>query len=199
MLLIEGKRTVLRQIDESDLLTLHEWRNSPSYMGLCSTRRNTVSLCEFRREIAKDFSRDRYLQCIISRKNEAIGTIYAYGLNRSDGHVFVTTYVKPGYEKSGSGAEAFILFVYHLFESLSLYKVYSEVYSYNQHSLSCLKNGGFIEEGRFVGHRLHAGQRFDLVRLSLFRERVAQWKGVVSNLLRQTKGGEISGQSRSKL
>src|SRR3989344_4383520 len=146
-MILKGKRIWLRKYNYKDIPTLYNWRNTFAFRAYCSTRRNEVSLDEFRKEIFKDFKKDRHLQCIILRAGTEIGTIYAYNLNRTDGYVYVPTFIDPKYEKSGYGAEAFSIFTYYLFRSLQLFKVYSEVYSYNTHSLSCFNQPEFVEEG----------------------------------------------------
>lgn len=142
---------------------------------------------EFKEELSKDFRRDRYLQCVILRSKKAIGTIYAYGVNRTDGYAFITVYVISDHERRGCGVEAFALFLLYLFQELSLYKVYVEVYSYNKHSLSCLKNAGFVEEGRFRGHRLYNKKRHDLVRLTFFRDELPRLEKFVERCLTKKK------------
>ncbi len=172
---IEGRLVSLREIQESDLSTLHLWRNSDSYRKYCSTRRNIVSFEEFKKEIGHDLAKDRFLQCVIlNRKSESVGSIFAYGLNRTDGYIFVTTYVDPRYEKKGLGAEAFALFIQHLFRSLDLYKLYTEAYSYNEHSIRCMTEIGLVEEGHFLGHRLIDGTRYDLIRFALFKTQLTE-------------------------
>lgn len=189
MIELRGRRICLHEISDIDLPILHEWRNDPRFMNYCSTRRNHVSLEEFKEELSRDFKRDRYLQCLILGGDRAIGTIYAHGVNQTDGHAFITTYLAPDYEKIGYGAEAFALFLFYLFQELQLYKVYTEVYSYNEHPLRCLKDTGFVEEGRFKGHRLYQRERYDLVRLSFFRDELPRLKKFVGRLTRKIGGG----------
>ena len=178
-LTIATPRLVLQEITGDDFSILHAWRNESRFTTYCSTRRNQVSAEDFRRELASDFNRDRCLQCMILHRGIAIGTIYAYGMNHTDRYAFVTTYLTASAEHRGYGAEAFVFFVEYLFEQLDLYKIYSEVYEYNTHSLSCLRNAGlFSEEGRFKGHRKIGNQRYDLIRFACFRvdlPRIIAW------------------------
>lgn len=182
MLILRGRLIWLKEITNEDLAILYEWRNDFNFMSLCSTRRNEVSFDEFKKEIANDFKRDRHLQCLILKEKIPIGTIYAYNLNRTDGYVFVTIYIVAGYEKAGFGSESFATFLLHLFQSLLLHKIYVEVYSYNKHSLDCLRRAGFVEEGRFKEHRLHQGERHDLIRLAFFRKEIARFKNFIDRL-----------------
>lgn len=149
---------------------LWQWRNSSSYRQFCSWRKEEISFNEFCEELEGDFQNDRHEQYMICKKSnfKTIGTIFSYNFNPVDGHAFVTTFISSKHERRGYGAEAFILFVTHLFETYNLHKVYTEVYEYNSMSLQAMLNGGLIEEGRFKEHRLHNERRWDLIRLACY-------------------------------
>mgnify|MGYP003393517102 CR=1 FL=1 len=185
MQILKGAHLEIQELQEEHLPILFLWRNSSDFMELCSTRRNFVSLDEFRSELSYDFSRDRHLQFMIVRKGECIGTIYSYSLNRTDGHAFVTTYVAKDWRDKGCGAEAMAIFLEYLFREYGLYKVYAEVYSYNLESIRALTSGKFVEEGRFCGHRLHNGERHDLIRLTFFRSQLKDFAALVKKLTKR--------------
>jgi RimJ/RimL family protein N-acetyltransferase len=139
---IETKRLNLHHIEEKDWQILHSWRNSELFRHYCSTRRNVISFEQFGKEIQNDLGKDRHTQLIAYRKKNSIpvGTIWTYKMNPTDGHVFITTFVESAYEKSGYGVEMFAAIIYSLFTTLpALNKIYTEVYSYNKHSLSIMK------------------------------------------------------------
>lgn len=182
MQILKGASLELHELQEEHLPTLFEWRNSDDFMALCSTRRNQVSLGEFKAEISSDLKRDRHSQFLIVRKGEYIGTIYSYNLNRTDGHTFVTIFIVESWRNKWYGAEAMVVFLEHLFREFVLYKVYAEVYSYNHESLRALMSGKFIEEGRFRGHRLYGGKRHDLIRLAFFRSQLSDSARLVERL-----------------
>lgn len=191
MQVICARGITLREITENDLPILHNWRNSDHFMTFCSTRRNRVGIDEFKQELTSDFRKDRHVQCLITRMEKPIGTIYSYGLNKTDGYVYITTYLAIGNECKGYGAIALALFMKYLFESFGLYKIYTEAYSYNTLSLKTMRNAGFSEEGVFKGHRLIDGERYDLVRLAFFRdtrERKILWReNMISLMLQKTQ------------
>jgi RimJ/RimL family protein N-acetyltransferase len=170
-MVIEGRRLILRSIEVSDLPTLWRWRNSEEFRNLCSVRRNSLSIEEFDLELGNDFARDRHEQFLILRKvdERAVGTIYSYNFSAEDGHAFVTMYIDSEHVARGYGATSFALFCRHLFLEYGLFKVYTEVYAYNEASLSVMLNGGLVEEGCFKNHRLVNGKRWNLVRLALYR------------------------------
>jgi len=188
MLTILGRSLELNELVESDLVTLCNWRNSACYMQFCTSRRSALSLDEFKEEIFRDFSTDRHAQFIIRRRGIAIGTIFSHGLSRVDGHVFITTYIDEKYQTLGFGPEAFVLFFDYLVHTEDLFKVYTDVYSYNRNSLDGLLKVGFVEEGRFVGHRLFDGNRHDVIRLAFYTEKLLS----VRKLIRWLTGTHAS-------
>jgi len=169
---VETRHVILRPIAESDLETLHFWRNSPHFLRLCSNRRGCVSLEEFKKELQQDFERDRHLQMMIvlKRTGNPIGTIYSYGLKEADGYLFVTTFLEVAHQKMGYGAEAFAVFVQYLFTKYSVFKIYLEVYEYNHESLAVMRSACLSEEGRFRGHRKLDGRRYDTIRFAVYHE-----------------------------
>ena len=182
MVEIKGRYLLLREITPDDLPILFKWRNDPRFMQHCSTRRNEVIFEKYEEELLGDLKRDRHIQCLILKNDLVIGTIYDYGLNLTDGYVFVTIFLEKEFEGRSYGPEAFALFTLFLFENFPLYKIYMDVYSYNQQSLDTIKTAGFIEEGRFQGHRLYNGRRYDLVRFAFFRTRLLELKDFVRRL-----------------
>ena len=184
--IVETKRLNLQGITEQDLLTLHMWRNSKAFCNFCSTRRNYIDLESFRDELLNDFKRDKQKQLIAFRKrdNKPIGTIWTYNLNLTDGHIFITTFVDPAYNKIGYGVEMFTSVVYSLFHEFpTLNKIYTEAYSYNIHSLSIMKKFGFLEEGVFLEHRLIDGIRYDLYRLAFYKKQFLEVTDFINKLL----------------
>lgn len=111
MRILKGASIGLHELQKKHLPILCLWRNSDDFMELCSTRRNAISLKGFRVELDSDLKRDRRYQFLIVRGGEYIGTIYSYKLNRTDGHVFVTTYLAKSWRGNGYGAEAMIVFL----------------------------------------------------------------------------------------
>jgi RimJ/RimL family protein N-acetyltransferase len=179
------RRIYMRHICNSDLKILCQWRNSQDFRKYCSVRRNKISLPLFKKELQKDFRRDRHLQMLIflKRTNKPIGTIYSYGLKKTDGYACVTTFLSRSYQKKGYGVEAVALFLYCLFSNYSLYKIYMDIYEYNKSSLSTIANAGFSEEGRFKEHRLYNGKRYDLFRYATYRKNLSK----ITKLLRRLK------------
>jgi RimJ/RimL family protein N-acetyltransferase len=177
MRIIKTSRLILKDVDEDEIPILHAWRNSDTFRRFCSTRRNVVSLEDFKQEYVRDLESDRYLQLMIIKKSshEPIGTVWAYNINLTDGYVFITTFLEPNYHKIGYGIESFVGTIIYLFDTLpTLHKIYTEAYSYNHHSVSIMQKAGFLEEGIFLEHRLIDEKRYDLHRFAFYRRQLSE-------------------------
>ncbi|MBI4993546.1 GNAT family N-acetyltransferase [Candidatus Wolfebacteria bacterium] len=187
------RHIILRPMEEKDLSILHQWRNDGDFIQYCSVRRYPVEYEEFINELQKDFKNDRHRQFIIELQKErkVIGTTYSYNFNSIDGYAFITIYLEERYRYRGYGAEAVALFLRFLFESYPLYKIYMEVYDYNQHALSILQNASFEEEGRFKEHRFFREERYDLIRFAFFQKSLTKVFEFLENIKFYRKGGDV--------
>jgi RimJ/RimL family protein N-acetyltransferase len=179
---IIGRHIILRPIEEGDLNDLFRWRNDPIFLGFCSTRRNQVNFETFKKELGRDFQRDRDEQYMVLKGGSPIGTIYSYGTNLTDGYTFVTIFIDGEQVGLGYGVEAFALFVHNVFNRHQFFKIYTEVYSYNHQSISAMEGAGFIREGCFCQHRLFGGQRYDLLRYAFYYSQMPQWQKFLSRI-----------------
>jgi RimJ/RimL family protein N-acetyltransferase len=118
------------------------------------------------------------------REDEPIGTIFDYGLKKAEGYTFFAIFLIREVESKGYGTEAVVLFLHYLFINYNLYKVYAEVYEYNTKTLGMLKKGGFVEEGRFRGHRVYEGKRYSLLQLAYFREQLPELEAFLNKKCR---------------
>ncbi|QQR82333.1 GNAT family N-acetyltransferase [Candidatus Campbellbacteria bacterium] len=167
---IIGRRLILRPIREGDLQLLYEWRNEIHFRNRCSNRKYKVTFQEFISEIRADFSKDRHEQWIILRKPSRgpVGTVYTYNFDKDGKHSFLSLYAVPRLWGSGLGVECLALLAEYLFGEFELYKLYMDVYEYNARVVSALTKAGLSVEGRFRGHRLLRGKRYDVVRFALY-------------------------------
>jgi len=96
-----------------------------------------------------------------------------------------TTYIDSQYLNKGYGVESLVLFINYLFSYFNFRKIYFDVYAFNDLSYKSLKRAGFIEEGRFKEHRFWNGEYYDLIRLSVFRDRLDEIRKFIKHLFRE--------------
>lgn len=178
MLRIEGRRISLSQFEPEDFCLVYQWRTSNHYFNLCALGRKVVNFETFVRRFRRLTESGDSVQLVIRRKkdNVKIGYVLSYDTNRADGYTFVTVYLAPGNEQVGYGVETTFLMLDYLFRNFGLYKIYTDVWEYNQSSVECLKGANLKLEGRFRGHRLVNGVRHDLLRFAIYRLELEEWR-----------------------
>jgi RimJ/RimL family protein N-acetyltransferase len=166
MEVLTSKRIKLRALSETDQGLLYEWRNTHEYIKLVSPQRAVVGYEDFVSEIKKG---NRHLQFMIET-DKPVGFIYSFGLNLTDGYVFMNTFIEKSSRQKGYGAEAGTLLTCFLFDTLPLFKIYYEAFGYNAQSLSLMRTAGLKEEGSFRGHRFWEGEHHDVIRFASYRD-----------------------------
>lgn len=161
----------IREITNADLPQLYIWRNNDDFLNLCTNRRNKLSFTEFGYEINKDLRCDRLVQVVaVSSTGILMGTLYAYRFNEIDCTVYLTIYFSSEFRNHGYGVKALVLFGRYLFQKFNIFKLYVEVYSYNEKVIKVLERVGFKQEGCLVKHHLRGEERYDLNILALYSE-----------------------------
>ena len=130
---------LLVPISKEDYPLLHEWRNKDSFLNNLTHRHSTHEYNEFVEELEDDFRCDRHLQFMINIEEVSIGTIYSYGYNPNDGYAFTSIYITNDYRNNGFGLKTLVVFSRYLFQRVSLYKIYLDVYEYNDIVVKQLK------------------------------------------------------------
>ena len=186
---LQGKRVRLRPCEETDMDTMYKWRNDMSTLHLWSIRRHTVNFDEFAAELKADFAIDRHIQLMIEKvaNNSVVGTIYSYNAQFVDGHCWITIYIEPDKTGVGFGAEAVALMLAYLFSYFGFHKIYTDVYDYNEASVSNMESGSFVEEGRFKEHRFFAGKRHDMVRYAIYSSQLPRIQQFITRLTKHEK------------
>ncbi|MEK7148386.1 MAG: GNAT family protein [Patescibacteria group bacterium] len=183
---LENRRIRLRPVEEKDLPTLYMWRNEFDFLSLFSPHRNIINYEKFVVEHKRDTDKSRHIQFVVEsiRGNAAVGIAYSYNLSTTDGYVFLGGYIAKTSRGNGYGAIAMAMVISYLFQFFPLHKIYFEVYEYNEQSISMLQNFGFVEEGRFKGHRFYDGKRHDVLRFALYRDELDKVKSLLSRISR---------------
>lgn len=183
--LLSAGKIRLRRVEEGDYLVLFAWRNNAKFLSHFSAHRTPVSYEQFLAEFKRESKKDRHLQFIVELVSDIrpIGIIYTFNYNRTDGYVFLNTFIIEEFETVGHGAVATIILLFYLFDFIpSLHKIYFDVFEYNTLSMSTLRNAGFDEEGRFKGHRLQGTSRYDVLRFAAYRNNLDRLRSIWNRL-----------------
>lgn len=163
---LETKRMLLRPAGPQDASLLSHWRGVEDYLELVYSRGKQRCNLEFMIERRKG--------------GEPVGVVYAFSYNQSDGYVFLNVFVEEAYRRFGYGAEACILAICYLFDTLPLYKIYCDAISSNIQSVSMMKGAGLTQEGLLRGHSVHNGVRHDVARFAVHQENLAHLRMLLS-------------------
>jgi RimJ/RimL family protein N-acetyltransferase len=160
-------------ITPDDVPILLKWRNSNSFLSLCTKRETTLTENQFREELRDDFRFDRCEQVLIVVDGEPAGTAFSYRYSAAGRHVFVSIFLEEQYRGHAIGVYALANFVAGIFRRIDLHKIYLETYSFNTTVVRLLTRLGFSLEGEFKEHCMHRRGRHDLLTFAAYRETMA--------------------------
>lgn len=106
---------------------------------------------------------------IIEVGDEFSGFVAAYDMQEHNHHVMALIYIAKKY-RNGSLGLVGIQYMNWLFRHYDIFKVYTEVYSYNLNSIKYHKHFGFVEEGRLEGYRYFCGKYWDVIYYSMSKD-----------------------------
>jgi RimJ/RimL family protein N-acetyltransferase len=155
----------LRKLEQSDLATIHRWRNDPQVTRHLARRE--MSLAEIESWFEKlEGGRDEAYAII------AGGTFVGYAvLEKIDAvnrkcEAGIIIGERP-YWRKGIGKEVARWLVEKAFNELGMHRVLAVTSARNPAAIACFKAAGFKEEGRLREANLREGEYVDLILLSL--------------------------------
>jgi len=177
---IYGEKIRLRSIEEIDLPQLANWRNQPE---LRHRTREYRLLSEqdqvlWFKSLATDESQmlfvvethyDR-LAMDPPDLDSALGVAGWTNINWRDSSAELSIYIgAPEARGKGFGRDVVNTLLGYAFEEMSLYRVWLEVYEFNQAGVNLFKKCGFQEEGRLRDAVYRKGRRWDSIIMSMLR------------------------------
>lgn len=128
-------------------------------------------------EFANDLWRSVVAQYVVEHleSGERLGLVTAYDANPRDRHCYIGVLFRP--DARVWPIEGVVLFLNYLFEEFAFEKLYANVIEYNLPALSSIVGRWMDCEGILRGHEWHAGQRWDVHILAMWRERFERDRG----------------------
>ncbi|MDB5082166.1 MAG: hypothetical protein JWP00_4090 [Chloroflexi bacterium] len=161
-----GRKVGLVPANEKHFGFIHEVRSQVEIAPLWQGRRRFPPQSEYSRFL-ENLAHNIFIVVKKSEGCRPIGFIYDYDHNPEDQYTFIASAMLHADMEKGFGAEANWLLLNWLYETYPLRKVYSDIYGYNQLSLSTVKTAGFKEEGCFTEHRFWKGRFWNMYRLAM--------------------------------
>src|SRR5215510_9342701 len=160
-IVLETRRIRLREIQSSDLTILYHWRNTERFRFLVHHNTNMISYAEFCEEFALDSESRKYQFLVEKRESgEPVGFAFVNIFSETYKSCFINLFIAEPFEKKGYGVDAFVLFALYLFQHAGLKKLFASAFEFNDHTLSCLRNGGMRE---LTGNVTKVDQRGNLL------------------------------------
>ena len=158
---IETRRIRLREIQENDLFTIFQWRNTEKFRFLLHHSTEVISYEAFCEEFTMDAAGHKY-QYLVEKKDGGvpIGFTYVDTFSEQYRSCFINLFIDEPFEKKGYGIDAFVLFVLFLFQQAGLRKLFAHAFDFNDHSLSCIRHIGMRE---LVGNITKVPERGDIL------------------------------------
>jgi UDP-4-amino-4,6-dideoxy-N-acetyl-beta-L-altrosamine N-acetyltransferase len=176
--MIQGKRVVLRGIEDDDLDLIVKWRNDPeilkwlfSYLPL-----NIVKQQKWYEKYLDDDTQHIF---IIELKEEktAIGTIGLTKIDYKNQRGELTTIIgEKKYWGEGFGEECLNLLVRFAFKEMNLRKIKALVFGDNERAIKLYEKCGFLKEEVLKKEIFKNGKFKDIISMSKFRKEESQEK-----------------------
>ncbi|HEX7845671.1 MAG TPA: GNAT family protein [Chitinophagaceae bacterium] len=145
-IVLETRRIRLRETQDKDIVTIHDWRNSEKFRLLVHYNTDEISYEDFHEEFIRETEYYKYRLIIERVENEQpIGLIYVDTFSEQYRSCFINLFIAEPFEKKGYGVDAFVVFVLFLFRQEQLKKLFANAFDFNHHSMSCMKNLGMKE------------------------------------------------------
>lgn len=160
-----------RYSEEMDLERLYQVYNDyASQINLTATKPYS-SIKQFKEEIQKNIAYVyKDLLIAFDESNDFIGFVISYDYNSNDGTIRIIEYIDKNFRKGLYAGLICIKFIDTIFKYYSIRKVYSEVYGYNEESISCHRSIGFTQEGCFKEDHYYNNKYWDTYIFSFMRE-----------------------------
>ena len=190
--MIQGKRVVLREVEDSDIEIMTGWRNDPEINRFFFTREPTTVDRQRQWVASYRMRKDEKLFIIApaDNPNKPVGTV---GLAHIDHHNQRAEWGRfligeTSVRESGLGSEALYLSLKYTFVDLELQRLYLEVYSWNRQARSLYEQFGFKLEGTYRAHVYSDARFHDVVLYGLLRSEFLENENKIRQALYDVEG-----------
>lgn len=170
-LVMKGVRIILREITESDLDLVMEWRNRPEVMNCFFSR--TMLTAEGQRKWFASYQVDDtdVMLMIVTHDGIPIGTMALYHIDNANRKAEFGRVLLADERFSGKGFayEALELILAYAFKRLMLNRLYLEVFANNESAIRLYEKCGFIREGLLREDYSNGQEYLDVTLMSILK------------------------------
>ncbi|MFC0562374.1 UDP-4-amino-4,6-dideoxy-N-acetyl-beta-L-altrosamine N-acetyltransferase [Halalkalibacter alkalisediminis] len=177
--MVDLSKYALKELEESDLKLILNWRNSKRIRNLMYTD-HEITMTEHERWFQRITKDDSNLFKLLLYGNRRLGLVNFSNIDKMNNKCYWGFYIGDLEAPRGSGTIMGMLALDLVFEKMGLRKVCAEVLEFNSSSIRYHKKLGFKEEGRFIQHVIKNNQYIDVIPMAIFSH---QWKDVKKKIL----------------
>jgi RimJ/RimL family protein N-acetyltransferase len=175
--MLKGNKVTLRPVKRADIANFLIWFNDPEVTQYLRLYLPMTEMGEEKwlESSEGDITRTHFvIEANETSTTKAIGSIGFHNLDtKNRAAVFGIAIGEKDYWSQGYGTEAAELLIKYGFEQMNLYRIASEVYSFNERSQKMHLKLGFKEEGRRRNAIFINGKYWDVVEYGLLE---SEWR-----------------------
>lgn len=169
-----GTRVALRPVAQTDSELLFGWSNDLHRFNLLHRLASTVEKDEFDVDFARFLKQSTTVISVDRESSAPIGLACAFEHQPVHGWCSVLVFMHEGGRGQALGRDTAFLFWDFIFSRLGVRKINMEVSDFNRgwlESAPAVEAGLLVEEGVFKNHTIFRGERCNVQRLALFRDK----------------------------
>lgn len=172
----------LREIRETDLDTILKWRNAKRVRENMFND-HLITMDEHKNWFKKIQFNSDYVYRIFEYEDNPAGLISFSNIDTKDKRCSWGFYLGDLVVPPGSGTVMGFLGLELAFESYDIRKVCSEVFNFNNRSISYHLKLGFVQEGKLIEQNFKNGKYEDVIVFALFKDKWLEKKSKLEKLV----------------
>jgi RimJ/RimL family protein N-acetyltransferase len=171
--MLKGKLVNLRAIERKDLDEIMKWVNDQEVTKYLAAFLYPVSREEEEKFLERAMSsNDAEKNLVIETKEGVyIGQISLHKIDWKNSNAELGIIIgNKEYWSKGYGTEAIKILLHHAFNQMNLYKIYLQVFEFNQRGIRCYEKCGFKKEGKLRKNYFYQAKYYDVILMGILKD-----------------------------
>lgn len=171
--MLKGKLVNLRAIERKDLDEIMKWVNDREVTKYLAAFLYPVSQEEEEKFLERAMSRNDTEKNLVMETKERvyIGQISLHKIDWKNSNAELGIVIgNKEYWGKGYGTEAIKILLHHAFNQMNLYKIYLQVFEFNQRGIRCYEKCGFKKEGKLRKNYFYKAKYYDVILMGILKD-----------------------------
>lgn len=171
--MLKGKLVNLRAIERKDLDEIMKWVNDREVTKYLAAFLYPVSQEEEEKFLERAMSRNDTEKNLVMETKERvyIGQISLHKIDWKNSNAELGIVIgNKEYWGKGYGTEAIKILLHHAFNQMNLYKIYLQVFEFNQRGIRCYEKCGFKKEGKLRKNHFYKAKYYDVILMGILKD-----------------------------